>query len=373
MKLNIVLLITAISTFIAGCLTLLIPYYMDYRKFSLTEMGVVIAAATATSIIAKLCSGRIADSIGVKYPILVGNFAAIILVFLLPFTRNSWQLTILRLLFGISLGISGPALGSLIAQIGKNNLGETMGKYSMIVATTSSTLGPFAAGYLAFYLPYHISFFVLSFLAAISFILSFFMPTLKSEKTLKNKTERFSFDANVFSSAFFQFSALFLVMIMIIYLAVYTSRIYGKQIASLMALVASIPFLLSPRLGKISENQNKGKFISFGFILYAISFFVLKITFSIPILLFSAFISGAGGAISSPVIYSLGIPGKGKGTRMAILQSSADLGAFFGSLIGGFMANTFGFMNTFILCGIIGSAIAFIAFLLIENPIDKIL
>lgn len=123
-----------------------------------TYTGLVVGAASATSMATAVYLGKLGDRVGHLPILMAGGLTAGLLFLLQSAARDAWQLLILQALTGAAIGGIIPAVSALLAhytQLGQE--GSVYGLDNSIVAGARA-IAPMVGGGIAFWLGFRSTF-----------------------------------------------------------------------------------------------------------------------------------------------------------------------------------------------------------------------
>ena len=124
------------------------PPYARNIGLNDAEIGVVLGAQLATTMLAKPIAGRLSDRIGRKPMILLGLLLCMIFLPFIPQTTSFSLLFLISALFGLGVAIVTPSTTALVAELVKaEQMGSAMGVFGTIWDTGEAS-GPILAGFL---------------------------------------------------------------------------------------------------------------------------------------------------------------------------------------------------------------------------------
>jgi DHA1 family multidrug resistance protein-like MFS transporter len=142
---------------VMGGMTMIVPFLPLYLKHDLgitedhqiaTWASIIFAGNFITAFIAQPIWGGLADRYGRKLMLLRSGFGMAIVMTLMGFATNAWQLLLLRMLNGTISGFSPAAVALMSTNTPKDRMGFAMGTIQS-GAVAGSILGPFFGGLLA--------------------------------------------------------------------------------------------------------------------------------------------------------------------------------------------------------------------------------
>ncbi|HID05700.1 MAG TPA: MFS transporter, partial [Armatimonadetes bacterium] len=112
-----------------------------------SQIGLLISLNVLTAMLLQVPSGFLSDRLGKKGFVLVGGGIVALCLYLIPWSRSFRELLLLNLLFGISGGLSIPALMGILVEEGKDlgGMGTVMG-VTVMVHSFGMFLGPIFGG-----------------------------------------------------------------------------------------------------------------------------------------------------------------------------------------------------------------------------------
>ncbi|MDD4875658.1 MAG: MFS transporter [Dehalococcoidales bacterium] len=120
-----------------------------YLGLSPSLIGVILATNVILMTALQTYFGRFADRFNRKALLVIGSLISLVLLALIPFGHNFWQLLLLCGFMGIGRAISIPAASALTVEEGRKfGMGSTMGAF-MMAMSIGMALGPIACGLIA--------------------------------------------------------------------------------------------------------------------------------------------------------------------------------------------------------------------------------
>lgn len=166
-KKNIIVLWFGMFFVMAG-MTMIMPFLSLYLQSDLNVTdthevaiwaGVIFSVNFLTSFLFQPIWGKVADKLGRKVMLLRSGFGMAIVIILMGFATNPWQLLILRLLNGVISGFNPAAIALVSTNTPKSKLGFAMGTVQS-GAIAGTILGPLLGGYMADTIGYRPIFYV---------------------------------------------------------------------------------------------------------------------------------------------------------------------------------------------------------------------
>lgn len=359
-------------------MSMIIPFLPLYiQELGITDphevaiwTSVIFAGNFLTSFLFQPLWGKLGDRYGRKIMILRSGFGMSIVVALMGFATNTWQLLFLRLLNGTISGYI-PASTSLVStNTPREHIGFAMGMMQS-GAVAGTILGPFIGGVLANFVPFQTIFFITGSLLFIASLLALFLVREKFDKKKAAKKPNISVLQGfndlrkipqipaLFSVTFIiQFSLLSIMPLM----AIFIQDMHGdvQWLALYVGLVVSITgfsnMIASPILGKLSDRIGSEKILLISLLGAAIVSFPQAFVQNVWQLLVLRFFMGIfiGGLL--PSVNSLlrkFIPEGMESRAYGFNTSALALGNMLGPLTGGFISGFITIPGLFIMSGVL--------------------
>ena len=304
---------------------------------------------------------KMSDKHGRKPMLLRASIGIAIVIFLMGFSQNVYELTILRALQGAVSGYTTACITLVATQTNKNHVGWALGVLS--TATVSGSLvGPLVGGYLADTIGIRNVFFVIGILLFITFIATIVFVKEKFE-VIKTSNLKFkevwkmvpepALIISLFTTSFILRTALYSIEPMMTqYISTLTTNTYNVVLISGIAFSATGlgSILAAPALGKLSDRIGTKKII------------LVSLIFSAIIYLPQAFVSNAFELTILRIILVFATAGIVPGINSMIKRATKKevtarvlgvnmsfqyLGTFLGAILGGQIGAYFGIRNIF--------------------------
>jgi DHA1 family multidrug resistance protein-like MFS transporter len=186
---------------VLGGMTMIMPFLPLYlQEMGISDLhrvatwaGIIFAGNFVTSFIFQPIWGGLADRYGRKVMLLRSGFGMAIVMTLMGFATNPWQLLLLRLVNGTISGYSPAAVALISTSTPKEKLGFAMGTLQS-GAVAGTILGPFFGGLLAEWIGYRYIFYITGTMLCIATILTMILVKEKfnaSEAAKKPKVSVF--------------------------------------------------------------------------------------------------------------------------------------------------------------------------------------
>ena len=361
-----------LGTFIAGMgfsevMPFISLYVDDLGHFTKGQLTIYSGLTYAvTFLVIALVSplwGKLADRKGRKLMLLRSSLGMAVVIGLMGFVTNVWQLIGLRFLQGFFAGYIPNASALIAAETPQAKSGNALG----ILTTgyvSGNLIGPVLGGILAQVFSIRWTFILTGIFLVIVFILSatlvheHFTPISKEKQAqagfwlgqVKNPT---LIIVLLVSTMFIQMGNNSITPI----ISLYVRQLMGNQgpITLVAGIVAALPgistLMAAPKLGEYGDRKGTQRVLIFGYAFAVLMYFHQGFVTSVRLLgLFRFMIVISDGALFPAVqtMLTKNVPHTLTGTVFSWNQSFQALGSMLGSMLGGFVANWFNYNGVFI-------------------------
>ncbi|MEW9698480.1 MFS transporter [Paenibacillus sp. SI8] len=180
---------------VMGGMTMIVPFLPLYlQELGMkdphevaTWAGIIFAGNFVTSFMFQPIWGGLADRYGRKVMLLRSGFGMAVIMTLMGFAGNAWQLLILRMVNGTISGYAPAAVALMSTNTPKEKMGFAMGTLQS-GAVAGTILGPFIGGLLAEWIGYRYIFYITGTLLFLASILT--MLLVKEKFNVKEATAK---------------------------------------------------------------------------------------------------------------------------------------------------------------------------------------
>ncbi|WP_040286455.1 MFS transporter [Sporosarcina koreensis] len=353
------------------------PYAVDEYGASASMAGLVSGIFIIGTLLARLGTGRVIESVGSRKILLIGMMLSVIAVGLYFTATNLVLLMIIRFIHGMGLGIASTATGTMIAQIiPPMRRGEGIGYFSMSTVLATA-IGPFFGIYLSQHVEFKWLFAFALGLGIIGLFMFFFVERRPEEeghevvedenapKGIANYIEKRAIPIGIITLlAGVGYSGV------LSFLSFFAKEANLVNAASFFFLVYALAILVSrPFSGKLLDRKGGTFVVLPSLVLFAVGLFVLSGTTSGIVLLIAGAIIGLGfGNFQScaQAIALIGVPIKRIGIATSTFYIFLDFGFGFGPYFLGGIATSYGYRDLYlVLAGLI--VVALVLYLLIAR------
>lgn len=323
--------------------------------------GIAFGATFLTAAILSPLWGKLADQRGRKLMLLRASLGMAIVMTLMGFAQNVYQLVGLRLLMGMVSGYISAAITMVATQTPREHSGWALGTLST-GQVSGNLMGPLIGGWLAEVIGLRHIFFITGALLFLAFIVSFLFI---KENFNRRKSAELSFIevwskvenpkiilAMFVTTLMIQLANLSIEPIVTVYVKQLVQDV--SHIALISGFVVSASglanVLSASRLGKISDRKGPAKVLFFSLLLAAIVFIPQAFVQNPWQLMGLRFILGIATAGMLPAVNTLikkSVPDIVSGRIFGYNQSAQYLGSIAGPLLGGQMAAYYGIHYVF--------------------------
>ncbi|HEY0222114.1 MAG TPA: MFS transporter [Lactovum miscens] len=367
-------------------------YIADLGTFSKPVLNLLSSSIFAitfvmTAIISPIW-GKLADKYGRRPMILRASLGMAIVIALMAFVTNVWELMALRALQGLCGGFISNSTALVATQTPRKKAGRALG--ILVTGQTSGTLlGPLLGGFIASWVGYRGSFIMTGSLLFLAFILCLFLVTEshKPGEYISKKGEevdphpfRNLPNKNLIFGLFLTSSVIQIVNTGIDpIMALFVREINQTNFATtmLVGIIAALPgvstIFWAPRFGKLGDKYGPQYLMIGGFIFAFCVQLPTAFVSSVFLLMLFRFFIGISDAAMMPQINSLltkSVPSDMISRIFSYNQSFMSMGNVIGPIIGGLVATMFGYQGVFI-SGAIFILINFLHYLTTTKSIRK--
>ena len=324
--------------------------------------GVLMGSAFLVAALAAPFWGNLGDRKSRKLVILRASFGLSVVMILMSYCTNVYQLLGLRLLHGFLGGIVPTFIALISATLPKEKTGQAIGtlQTSMIAA---NIIGPFIGGFLTDLFGYRNVLAIIASLTVIGGILTIiFIKDTSTRVPGKKQTSVFENINYVFSSKRILAAGLVLMSVQFALgmmqpvMPLFIKQIYGGSNAATMigasiAITGFATMLSAPFLGKLGDKKGHVNILSISLlgtcIFYAPQALVASLTQLFPI----RFIIGlfVGGVVpSTQTIIVKSTDNSNRGGILGITQAMSMTGFALGLITGGSLGSVLGFRSVFL-------------------------
>ncbi|GAB6988607.1 multidrug efflux MFS transporter [Paenibacillus pini] len=330
--------------------------------------GMIFAANFLTSFIFQPLWGKLSDRYGRKIMLLRSGFGMAIVIVLMGFARNPWELLLLRLLNGTISGFNPASISLISSTTPKDRMGFAMGiMQSGSVAGT--ILGPLIGGILADIIGFRPIFYIIGVLIFIASLLALFLVKENFNRAEAAQAPQISVLAGFKELAHIpQLLALFTVTFLLQFalmspmslLPLYVEKLQGTAVniafwAGMVSAVTGLSNMItSPILGKFSDKVGAHRILTYALIgagLMLIPQAFVQNVWQLIIIRFTMGIFMGGLLPSVNALIRSYTPDGMESRAFGFNTSTMSLGNMLGALVGGFLSGFIGIEGLFIISG----------------------
>lgn len=369
------------GTFIAGVgfseitpfLSLYVGEMGDFTRQRLTlYSGATYGATFLVVAIVSPIWGHLADRHGRKLMLLRASLGMAVIIGAMGFVHSVFALIILRLLQGLCAGYISNASALIATETPKVNSGMAIGTLST-GSVTGNLIGPVIGGVLAHLFTIRLTFVITGCLLFIVFLLTLFTvhehfaPPAAIQETSSRRHDKRGFLRLIQEpKAIITLLAATMVIQMcnnsiVPILSPFVKHLMHDTgpITIVAGIIAALPgiatLVAAPRLGRIGDRSGTAKILAFGFVFAVAMYIPQGFVTSIWMLgVFRLMVGISDGALFPTVqtLLSKKTPQELTGTVFSWNQSFQAIGSMFGSVLGGEVANAFGYNGVFLFTAI---------------------
>ncbi|MGM9923761.1 MAG: multidrug efflux MFS transporter [Bacillus sp. (in: firmicutes)] len=360
------------SFFTVAGMNLVIPFlplYIDYLGLPPHQdiemwSSIAFSSTFITAAIFSPIWGKLADKYGVKPMLMRASLGMAIIVCLIGFAQNVYQLVALRFIMGIVSGFLSASIILVASQTPAKMSGRALGILST-GGVAGTLIGPVFGGLLADLLGFRQVFWITSIFLVVTFLIVLF---IKEERKNKNDIKAEHRDEGLVDrSTFWRITIRLFILTFVLQVAMmsiqpiltlYVAEIAGKTsyiafLAGIVTAVAGVSNIMAaPYLGKLSDRMGPQKVLQVCLVIVAGLFAMHAFVGDIWQLITVRFILGfaLGGLI--PAINTLLkriVPPSLTGKIFGYNQTAQYIGNVAGPLLGGMVASKWGIPYVFLI------------------------
>lgn len=361
-----------LSTLAMNQILPLLPFIMQEYGVSKDKIslysGLAYAGSTLMMALFAPIWGILADKYGRKKMLLRASLGMGLCLLVSVFLKTAESFIILRFIMGFFSGFNSACIALIAVSAPKDEVNYSLAKLSSS-QITGSLLGPLFGGVLMHFFDFRVQFAISGFLLISIFLLILFF--VKEEFSPIKKEEKISLDRNLYffviilciASFLVQYSQTFIGPIIGLFVS---NLVENKELATgfCFSLAGVASAIFAPRLSKLAKIYGEINLILISVFCLLICLILHYFTCNNYVLFcITRFITGISFCSIMPSIYSLirkNIPKQINSRIFGINQSFFGIGAFLGSLSGGYFYNIYE-AKVFFIC----SAFMFVCLLLI--------
>ncbi|GEO75279.1 MFS transporter [Levilactobacillus namurensis] len=360
-----------LGTFIAGMgFSEIMPFlslYVDdlgtFTKGQLTlYSGVTYAVTFLVIALISPVWGRLADRKGRKLMLLRSSLGMALVIGLMGFVTNVWQLIGLRFLQGLFAGYIPNASALVAAETPRDKSGNALG----ILTTgyvSGNLIGPVLGGIMAQVFLIRWTFL----LTGIFLIIVFFLSATLVHEHFTPVTRAQQAQGGSWLQAFKNPKLIIVLLVSTMIIQMGNNSItpiislYVRQlmhgvgpVTVVAGIIAALPgfstLIAAPKLGEYGDRKGTARILVFGYVFAILMYFPQGFVTSVWLLGIFRFMIGISDGALFPVVQTMltkNSPQELTGTVFSWNQSFQALGSMFGSLFGGIIANLFNYSGVF--------------------------
>jgi len=346
---------------------------------SVIMTGVIFGIFAVARCIVSPIAGKLSDKFSIKRLMLIGFTLYIISSILYIYANNSALMTIVRILQGVSAGISLPIIFSSAAIISGKRKSTFPSNLVICGIQLGVAVGPLIGGIIYESLGYSFVFYTMSLIGVLCIILILlFFPSenskidtgfssLKEYNIIDTNPKGFFMRYNLpYITVVLQFTAIYFFAVLMTATSEFVKNnnlpINTAQVGYLIFAMAILGAVLIIPIGKLSDYLAKPDFKSLylvliGCVLILIPFFIIPTTRSFNLLLVLFLIEGLGIGIICPTLTTFSVvicKVKGVGFWWGLIAGINSAAYFIGSVLTGVLIRFYGVNMSIYISGFIG-------------------
>ncbi|MDG6243832.1 MAG: MFS transporter [Methanolobus sp.] len=364
-----------------GMLAFLLPLYivgLDSNIFSDTPIvvkaGIIATVFGISNALSQPFLARLSDSLDRRKPFVIAGMLGFTLIsFIYANTHNFDELVLLRMVQGITVGATVPAIVAMVTHMSSaSTRGVAIGIYST-VRGFGFGLGSVTGGIVASYYGFATAFYVCALLGLASLILISFFVSETHDTVIEKKnvpSVGHSLQFTILSIAMFMMMAG--IMIIFAFLPEYETRLNTGAISLSIAVSAYVivRVLFQVPVGFISDRLGRKRIIAMGLLLNIPIVIGLGHVDNVTQLIILRALQGISmAAVETPVMaLAVDLAGPAVSSRVSSITASQAAGMALGPIMGGLLAGYISFEMPFYLCAIMLMVSLILLIVFIREP-----
>lgn len=313
-----------------------------------TQAGTILGLMAITALVARPVSGVVADRVNKKWLIIICTAFCGLAVFGYVLTSNLWAVAASRIVHGIFFSISGTANMALTSlYIPKSRFSEGVG-YIGLSYIVSAAIGPGLGVMIGEKYGYKVMFSIAALIVIASVGFMFKLNTKECEPFITGKKIGFKDLIATQILGYAGLSGMFSVGAGLIsgFIALMAQERGIEKIAlffTVQSVASAVPRLFA---GKLSDKKGLAFVMYPAYIMAAAALLLLAVADNIWLILLAAVLYSFGEGIGRPALQATSLAKLGKeraGVATSTIYLGSDVGQGFGPMIGGKIADEFGY------------------------------
>lgn len=328
-----------------------LPLYIKSLGGNDSIIGLVMGIFTISTLIARPVSGILLDRVGKKVVLLIGLVIFSLMVFMYGVVSSILMIIVIRLIHGFGWGFSGTATATIASEIiPKSRFAEGMGYFSLSNGLAMA-FGPAVGIYISSVHGMRSVFYVAAVLAALSFVLGFFIKCKRHKHSLRKRLKAELYEKSAIKAAVLMYFLIFTLGSIVSYLPLYAYSKGIENIGVFFSVYAVIILITRPLIGKVIDRFGLEITMIPSFLLIVAAIITLSVSSSLYEFLGVAVLYGIGFGSLQTTLQTMAVrdvPHYRLGAANATLFSGLDLGMGTGVMILGVVANYWGYRDMYL-------------------------
>jgi len=331
--------------------------YAVYLGASLSLAGTLVGIFAITALVLRPFSGALADRVNKKYLLCISTLLMGLIMFTYPFINSIPVFIVVRILHGASFSIFLTVIVSTVASmIPKERMGEGIG-YSSMVVVIAMAVGPATGLTIQANHGFSATLLIAASIVCICSLGMLFVP-------INTETKKSDVKGRLSLKDLISVKLLPLALI-VSFLAIFNSMTHAflplvgierniTNIALFFLVSAICSILVRPVAGKLYDKKGLSFVLFPGFLAVAAGAVILAVASTIQFVVIAAVLFALGQSASQPSIQASimkMMPPEKTGLAASTFFMGFDFGQGFGPMIGGNIADMWGYRAAFIFCG----------------------
>jgi MFS family permease len=327
----------------------LLSIYADSLGASASAIGILMSTFAVSALLFKVVAAPAMDTYNRKY-LVIGSMAFYATAFFgFSISKSVSLLMFFRVLQGCGMAFGTVCCLVMVSEaLPKDRYGTGIGYYS-IGQVVSQAIGPTVGLWIARFVGYNVTFTVSACIMVLAALLALNIK-IKFKRTKKFKISLNNIIAKeaLLPAVVYLFLSMSFCIVNSFLVVFASNQGVTTNIGLYFAVSAATMVFSRPVVGKLTDRYGLVKVCVPAIFCDVIAFFIISCSYTLPIFLFAALISGFGFGACQPAIQTLCmkcVTNERRGAGSSTTYVGADIGNLAGPTIAGFIAQSFGYVT----------------------------
>lgn len=347
---------------------------------SLSAAGTVVGLFSIVALVARPFGGLLADRMNKKRLFMISTLLICLAAFGYSVSGNIATLVVFRIIHGIGFAVSGTVNVAIVASVcPKERLGEGIGYYGL-AQIVANAIGPSLGLQIGESVSFKVVFIIAGIMVAIAVVMIYFLNYTEPEKAQREKKSGIRF-TDIISTKVLPYAAAVGLFSMLNGLVSSYIAMMGEQrgisnVGIYYTVNAVFLLLVRPIAGKLSDKYGLAVIVIPAMLVVMLEAIVLGSAMSLWMIVFAGVLQAVGQGSAQPTLQAAAmktLPPEKSGVASSTFYLGSDIGQGFGPIIGGYVADYFGYGTMYYSAAgvILAGAVLFSVYLFGRNKREK--